>query len=193
MTQWIAYDEDRGIMTRQNDAESVLAWLEKFTGGRVWSRRHYDCEIYEYFIGPAEDDRDIYLVFPPGEDLPTFGFDLGDADLSDGRWPKEKRWYAWYLTDDLELPSSMADLGKCDPCVCLIRPSREQILEYCIGTNPHQIRQLTPGDDNALEIKVKRTHPADHSITEYTYLVFRGDNVPAGVDLSSRELLAGFL
>ncbi|WP_272940666.1 hypothetical protein [Mycobacteroides abscessus] len=40
---------------------------------------------------------------------------------------------------------------------------------------------------------MKHTHPSDHSVTEYTYLVFRGDNVPPGVDLSSRELLSGFL
>ncbi|SIA28120.1 hypothetical protein [Mycobacteroides abscessus] len=193
MTQWIAYDEDRGIMTRQDDSESVLAWLKEFTCGQVWGRRHYDREVYEYFIGPAEDDRDIYLVFPPGEDLPSYGFDLGDADLVDGRWAKDKRWYAWYVTDDLELPESMADMGKCKPCVCLIRPSREQILQYCIGDRPHQIRQLTPGDDSAVELKVKHTHPSDHSVTEYTYLVFRGDNVPPGVDLSSRELLSGFL
>ncbi|RIS64343.1 hypothetical protein D2E70_26105 [Mycobacteroides abscessus] len=87
----------------------------------------------------------------------------------------------------------MADMGKCKPCVCLIRPSREQILQYCIGDRPHQILQLTPGDDSAVELKVKHTHPSDHSVTEYTYLVFRGDNVPPGVDLSSRELLSGFL
>lgn len=67
-TQWIAYDEDRGIMTRQDSAESVITWLEQFTGGTVQrERRHYDCEIYQYFVGPDDDDWDIYLVFPPGK------------------------------------------------------------------------------------------------------------------------------
>lgn len=40
-TQWIAYDEDRGVMTRQNSAEAVIAWLEQFTKGTSQrDRRH---------------------------------------------------------------------------------------------------------------------------------------------------------
>lgn len=186
-TQWIAYDEDRGIMTRQDSAESVIAWLEQFTGGTVQrDRRHYDCEIYQYFVGPDADDWDIYLVFPPGEDLDAYGFCLGDADLGDGRWAKDQRWYAWSIDEE----------GEFDPCVAAIAPGRDEILQWCVELTSLRVTAadlITQDDGTRLSVRIPRRFPADNSIEFFDYQLFRGDSVPDGVDLSSRELLSGFL
>lgn len=185
-TQWVAYDEDRGIMTRQDSADAAIAWLEEFTGGTVHRKRHYDCEIYQYFVGPDADDWDIYLVFPPGEDLDAYGFYLEGADLSAGRWAKGQRWYAWSI--DAE--------GEFDPCVAAIQPGRDEILQWCIDQTSLPVKAadlITQDEGTRVSVRIPRRFPADNSIEMFDYQLFRGDAVPEGVDLSSRELLAGFL
>lgn len=170
--EWIGFDRDRGVMTTQPDEHSVARWLAEFTGGKVQNRRHYDCDAFEYFIGPRPDDWDNYLVLPKAE-ASGYAIDIDYvADLTGGRWTPAQRWYVYADEFGVEL----------------IRNSQQEALEYLraqwgISTNPTRGEVLLNGDHCTVK---------DPNGREVKFRLFRGDQIPQGVDLTKRALY-GFL